>query len=240
MKRKLRIWLTLSVAIYFSWGTSADTQSPPQDLPPWGLTSALDAQVLSVQLTQAAAQLQSGLSGTGEIHDLTFLPVVATPTQVVYLTTAREVPGGAIASAPAFVTSAPAAISQLHNFCYVHEIGSNCQMPPDQIFHSATPRTFTPRAPRNRIQNIEQLEFLAFAMQGWSGTSTTPALLNLATLWTTSPTIVLQNFEIRQSGNNFTLIFELLDTALSTKKTTHRWVYARRNQNGDFGQVVVR
>ena len=135
MKRKLRIWLTLSVAIYFSWGSAADTQSPPQDLPPWGLASALDAQALSVQLTELTPQFESEMIN-GEIQDLTFRRMITTQANIIYWSTARGVPVGSVSQAPSFSTSTASANFGFHTICYKHQIGSGCLLPPDEIFHA--------------------------------------------------------------------------------------------------------
>ena len=161
MPLRVRMLLSGMLAMLLVFGSSGDTQVPPDILPPTHVVSPEDYGALRESLV-SISELWAIPGVNVEIHDVRFRPMLQTSSVCVYTGSY-----GLLVSAPGFWNSTLLVQSSMepHDFAYVHELGQQCATPPDLVFDAVTPRRAVRPFAKNSIRTPNQLSYLVFLLQ---------------------------------------------------------------------------
>ncbi len=251
--------MRVGLVLLLVFGSAGDSQTPPGGLPPWNLQTATDAAALRVALDSTRPQWSAAFNAGQTLRDISFRPVLTTSSERIYVGGVQVDAGSSSPSAPATQRlrnssrprgAASAVVSSgtdgVHSLGYLHVLGSGCQTPPDQVFTSFTPQSLvnagssSNNGPKNSLRTEEELDFLLHILGGVSGRSSDPVLVGLHGWFTTQPALRLVNFQIEQSGAQFSCTLFFQQSAVSAGPDPVRTVHAVRSPAGGFGQVVIK
>lgn len=231
--RRQRQFLLVAIAAMLMVGSFGGTQVQPVIHPPFNLATAEDIGALRSALSASQATWEAHLTAGGELQNLCFKRMLNGGGTTVYwgsLFCWRR------AATPLFSASS-SVLDDHHSIAYLHQSGSPCELPPDQLFHGSK-RGPEPLRVWNTIHDEVELAFLIFVLGGIESGGTNGALDPLASWFASSSTVELENLRSGRDGAGVWIELKLKDGTTTNPWFTTVHISAIPTPGG-FDQVTV-